>query len=209
MRKIYNILLMAICGCVSAGATVIAVAPPSGNVSVGDVFTTSVNVDNISDLYAFQFDLTFDPSMISAISVLNGLFLSSPADGTFIPGAIDKSSGLVSATADFILGPGPGVTGDGTLAIFQFTALKVGMSLISVPSASVILLDSNLNDIPFTTSDGSVVVNPATGVPEPSTTFLTAFVLSLGVARGFLSRGMSRVVKGVNAGRTIVKVRLQ
>ena len=186
-----NLLIAALLSATVDPAAVLTIDPSASNVSVGDTVTLNVDITGVSDLFAYQFDLTFDPTILSAVSVSNGLFLSMPSDGSFIPGTIDNVGGGVSATADFIFGPGPGVTGDGTLAIFQFTAIGSGTSAISTPLGSVILLDSGLNDIAFTTSDGSVsVAGGSSNVPEPSSRlFMGVGLLILPIVR-LLSSGL-------------------
>ena len=169
-------------------ADTISLQPSLLNTTVGSPFTLSVNITDGTDLYAFQFDLTFDPTILSATSVTNGLFLSTLSDGSFIPGTIDNVGGLISSTADSETGLVSGVTGSGTLAIFQFTAIGSGTSAITVPVSSVILLDSNLNDIAFTTSGGGVNVSAVTSAPEPTPGLL---VLS-GVMVLLLFRSMAR-----------------
>lgn len=86
----------------------------------------------------------------------------------FIPGTIDNVGGDVSSTADSLIGPIPGVTGTGTLAVFQFTALAVGTSPLSF--GNEILLDSSLNDITANANfeNGPVTINGSLSGPEPT-----------------------------------------
>jgi general secretion pathway protein D len=154
-----------------AGTIVDAVGPVT-NPEVGDTFTVDIDVSGIADLYAFQFDLSFDPALLSAVSVVEGPFLQSGGTTFFIPGTIDNVGGTVTATADTLIGPIPGVTGDGTLVQFEFAALAPGTSDLSF--ANEILLDSSLNEIANATfQNGSVTVAGASSVPEPSTILYT------------------------------------
>jgi hypothetical protein len=46
-----------------------------------------VNISGVTDLYDFQFDLSFNPAVIQATSVLEGKFLLSGGGTTFfLPG---------------------------------------------------------------------------------------------------------------------------
>jgi hypothetical protein len=148
-------------------AATINIVGPLTNPNIGDSFNIDVDVADITDLYAFQFDLTFDPALLSAVSVTEGAFLPGGGPTFLIPGAIDNIGGNVTATADSLIGSIPGVTGSGTLAVFQFTALAPGTSPLSF--ANEILLDSSLNDITADTTfqNGSVTINGASSVPEP------------------------------------------
>ena len=182
MRLSHLICLGAIVAHFATATAIISVQPSIANTTIGSLVTLDVDIFGAADLYAYQFDLSYDPTLLSAVSVTNGLFVSSIAEGTFISGSIDNVGGMVSATADSKIGLVPGVSGSGTLAIFQFAAIGTGNSPISIPTLGVILLDSNLNDIPFTTSDGTVNVSATTGVPEPGSFALVLLVLSCAAA---------------------------
>jgi len=168
--------------------SVLSVVGPA-TVSPGDTFVVDVNVTGTADLYAFQLDLAFDPTVLEATGVSEGAFL--PGGGTtfFLPGSIDNTGGTVSFNSDTLLSAISGVSGDGTLLVFDFTALGSGTSPLTIENE--ILLDSGLNFISDTTEGGSVTVQGQTGgggggtnVPEPSSLLL----LALGVAAvGFFS----------------------
>ena len=72
----------------------------------------------------------------------------------FIPGTIDNVGGTATFTADTLLGPGPGAAGNGTLATFSFEAVAAESSAVGL--SNIVLLDSNLNGIAFTSTEGSV-----------------------------------------------------
>jgi adhesin HecA-like repeat protein len=158
-----------------AGAIFSIDAPAT--VSPGDAFTVNANIAGITDLYAFQFDLSFDPVVLAATSSTEGPFLPSGGATFFIPGTIDNVNGMVTATADTLIAAPAGVSGADTLASFGFSAIGVGTSALTF--SNVILLDSNLNDIPFTLSNGSVTVQGGgpSAVPEPVTAALLGTAL--------------------------------
>jgi len=141
---------------ISAGST---------DVLTGDIFTLPVSVTGVSDLYAFQFDLAFDPTILQLLSISEGSFLPSAGSTIFIPGAIDNIGGTAANNADTLVGSIPGATGSGDLVDFMFQAINPGVASVSLSNG--ILFDSAFNDIPFTTLDGSVAVFNA-NVPEPS-----------------------------------------
>jgi len=166
MARGLSVVLLVASVCPIFGDT-ISVVGPTTNPNVGDIFNVSVGVTGVNNLYAFQFDLTFDPSLLSADSVTEGSFLPSGGTTFFIPGAIDDVGGNVTATVDSLIGSIPGVTGNGTLAVFQFAALASGTSPLSF--SNEILLDSSLNDITANTTfqNGYVTVDAVSTVPEP------------------------------------------
>ncbi len=146
----------------SAG-TVLSVG--SATVSTGDTFTVPVSITGASDVFAFQFGLTFDAAVLQLQSISEGSFLGTAGSTIFAAGTIDNTNGTATATADTLTGTGPGASGSGTLADLTFKAVATGTSALTL--GGVILLDSNLNDIPFTTSNGAVTVSTAV-VPEPA-----------------------------------------
>jgi general secretion pathway protein D len=131
---------------------------------VDQIFTLPVSIADVSDLYAFQFDLAFDPSILQLLSISEGSFLPSAGSTIFIPGDIDNIGGTATSNADTLVGDIPGASGDGDLVDFTFLAIDTGTSAVTLSNG--LLFDSSFNDIPFTTVDGSVTVSAAT--PEPA-----------------------------------------
>jgi general secretion pathway protein D len=154
----------------------VSISPPSTIASIGSTVSLDVAISGVADLYAFQFDVTFDPSVLAATDVSEGPFLPGGGATFFIPGIIDNVGGSVAFTADTLLGPVPGVTGDGILATLTFTAVAAGTSPIALEN--VILLDSVLGLIEVVTDGGQVTV------PEAATLLL----LGSGIVGATLTR---------------------
>lgn len=164
MRK-YIALIIGFGFC-AAGATITTTAAlPS--YTAGDSVFVDIAISGVSDLYAFQFDLSFEPSILLVQYVVQqGYFLSNGV--AFFSGSIDNASGTVSFIADSLSGLSPGFTGDTLLATANFVALAPGTTAVSVNN--IVLLDSNVLDITATTAGGAIVnVVPLVALPEPST----------------------------------------
>jgi general secretion pathway protein D len=151
------------------GVPTLSISPASSTVGAGSNVVLDVNIANVTDLFAFQFDLSFAPGTVSAASIGEGAFLAGGGTTAFIPGTIDNVGGSIAATADTLIGPGPGVNGSGTLAVLTLTGLAPGTS--SIDFSSVFLLDSNFTGINSSLQSGSVTVT-STAVPEPNTLVL-------------------------------------
>jgi general secretion pathway protein D len=162
----------------------LSVTTPS-TVSLGQPFAVTVDITGTTDLYAYQFDLGYNPAILSLSTISEGNFLSAAGATFFIPGSIDNTAGLASATADSLLTAVSGAAGSGTLVTFDFTAIGAGNSALTL--SNLFLLDSSLAAINGTTQNGSVTVGKV-GVPEPS-----ALVLLL-IGMGCLALMLLRTV---------------
>jgi len=161
---------------------IVSTQPAVSTATVGSSFDVFVNISPVTAFYAFQFDITFDPAILSATSVAEGTFLQS--GGNFFPGFTDNPSGSITFIANSLIGP-DGISGSGTLADIKFLALGPGTSLIDLSNVILlVLLDSKLDDIAFTTTSGSVTVVSGVSVPEPATILLISMgLVALGIVR--------------------------
>jgi adhesin HecA-like repeat protein len=167
-------------GSMANAQAVLSIDPTTQTTSSGTVVTVDVDISNVTDLYGYQFDLTFNPSVLQAVSSSEGPFLASGGSTFFIPGTNDNVGGTVAATADTLLTAVGGVSGSGVLAVFTFDAIGNGTSTLGIQNE--LLLDSNINIISDTTKSGSVTATSgAVAAPEidPAST-LSALTLLLG-----------------------------
>jgi hypothetical protein len=172
MKKLARVILLhglmlGICAMSVAASPILSIQPPSRSVQPDRDFSFSVRVADITDLFAFQFDLAFDPAILSAASVTEGSFLRNGGSTVFVPGTINNTAGTINFTGDSLIGPIQGVSGSGTLATVNFQAFRPGMSPIAL--SNVVLLDSDLRGITANTVNGTVTV-----IPEPASWLLLA-----------------------------------
>jgi hypothetical protein len=164
-----------------ADSATLSVLSPA-TVTQGSTFAVDVNISSVSDLYDYQFDLTFNPAVLSATGLSEGSFLSAGGTTFFLPGTIDNTGGSITFNADTLLSAVSGVSGSGTLVVFDFTALTPGTSDFLIEN--VILQDSTGASLGSTSTSGSVTVQGTTAVPEPSSLLLLlAGALSLAAVR--------------------------
>jgi hypothetical protein len=164
-----------------AGATaspVIAVVPQTITVEdpLPKPFIINVTIANVEEpgLYAYQFKLYYNNT------ILKGTEVVLPPDHfltpTLSPGNIFVTElkvyhdlGYVSAAVT-LMADEPGKTGSGTLATITFNATNVGSCTLDL--RDIILVDSDMNDIPHDISDGNVTV-----VPEFPSLIMLLFIL--------------------------------
>jgi len=185
-RSVACIFFVLALSAVSASASpILSVAPLSQTVSVGDTFTVNIDIADVVDLFAFSFDLAFDPNIVTFQSIVEGTLLQS--GGLAFIGS-ELSPGTISI-GNSLIGPVSGVGGGGTLAIVTFFATMAGTTSFSFPVVPdlVFFLDSNLGEIAIgEPTPGSVLVNaaPTSSVPDkPSIMVLVAAGLSLAAFR--------------------------
>jgi hypothetical protein len=168
-------------GAVPLMATVISVQPTASNPQLGQTLSLDVVISGAVDLYAYQIDIGFDSSILSAGSVSEGPFLAAGGGTTFFPGLIDNVGGSVSFIADSLTGAVPGVSGGGRLITIGFSAIGLGVSPVDV--FNVTALDSFGEGILVSTAGATVT--PFAG-PEPAS---VGFVLAGTLALLVLARG--------------------
>ncbi|MDM5177581.1 cohesin domain-containing protein [Massilia sp. DJPM01] len=145
--------------------------------TVGSTVDLAVKISDISDLYSYQFTLTFDSALLKANSVVEGGFLGTAGPTYSDGGVINNATGLISYVFNTRLGAGAGAFGSGDLAHISLDALALGSAALTF--SDVLFLDSHLNEIAVTADNGSVQV-----VPEPATYMMMGVGLAaLGVMR--------------------------
>jgi len=197
----YFVPLIMACAAFPAGAsTVLSVSPSSTVAQVGDVVTVAIQLSNVSDLYAWEFDLSYDDTVLDPTSGgVEGSFLPG-GGGTFFLAGDTSTPGEIDLTSDSLLSAGPGVTGSGDLVDFSFTAISLGTSALTiVPNGDYYLLNSSLDAISATITNGSVLVSS----PEPSTWLLIILGGSASIVFGPLP-GKLRLVRRRIKGAAIV-----
>ncbi|MBU0490220.1 MAG: cohesin domain-containing protein [Chloroflexi bacterium] len=152
---VLGLLLGLAAGVVHAQTAVVRVEPAIQYVALSSPGTVDIMIDDAVDLGGFQFDLTFDATLMQVDSVALGSFLGSTGRTAFPVGpTIDNVNGLVTfGGASFGANPGP--NGTGTLATVNFHTLGTpGASRLELENVQV--LDTSASPQASTTVDGGV-----------------------------------------------------
>ena len=152
MKNCLSAVLLLTFASVAWGGAILTVGNSSDNEAVGNMVEVDLTIFGLpATLDSYQFDVDFTPGVLSAMGTGSG--------------TIDNVSGTITG----MTGHNVGLNFGGTLLRLYFNAVGPGSDFLSIPTSSVILLDSSGTQIPFTTVDGRVYVNgPAPSLaPEP------------------------------------------
>jgi hypothetical protein len=146
---------------------IVKIDPASQTVDPGGTLSVMVRIENVVNLGAFQFELTYDPAYVAATSVALGPFLGSTGRSVGEVGPM-YATGVVTYGA-YSFGVNPGPSGDGVLATITLQATtSVGTSALHLQN--VLVTDTSGGSISANTEDGDVTV----GVTQtPSVTSVT------------------------------------
>ena len=99
---------------------------------IGDTFTFDVRAENVVDMAGWQFDVVFDPFVLEALEVSEGVFLKSDAGTTFFQsGSIDNENGKITGLSAARLTKS-GISGSGTVLQVRFKALFGGETTLAL-----------------------------------------------------------------------------
>jgi len=119
----------------AAESPYIAVVPESTvnpTLTPGKNYTVSIYTDCINDdIFAYQFTLNYNPSVLEGIEVVNGdVIVGGSAE--FLAPAFDNTVGELPLTVGFFFAKGEVTSGPGTLANVTFRVKDTGASTITI-----------------------------------------------------------------------------
>jgi len=112
--------------------TTISISPSKvDSVATGQTFTVDVAIADVTNLYGWQINVTFNPSVLNANRISEGPFLKGVNETAWPKPVIDNAKGYIFASA-LLMPPYPpaGATGSGTLANITFSVKSGGSSAL-------------------------------------------------------------------------------
>jgi hypothetical protein len=120
-----------------AGTTMVEIRPLVSQVSPGNAFSVTVQVNRVVDLGNYEFRIAFDPAIVQAQGVELGSFLGSTGRRvTAVGPVIDNISGTLTYGA-FSVGEQAGPGGSGTLATSTFRAVISGETPLALQGVTL------------------------------------------------------------------------
>lgn len=128
-----------------AAATKLYVSPLSCTAGrVGKILTIDVAVAGVTDLYGFEFKLSYNTTLLDAKSVAQGAFFPGPPNSYVLKNEINDAGGYVWFAVT-LLSPGLAKSGSGVLATITFNA-TYGPSYPETAGCDLHLYDTKLGD---------------------------------------------------------------
>ena len=180
---------MTITGVSASGLAQVYVDPPTVTIEeLGENATVAINVSEVSNLYGYEFWLSYNTILLDAVEVTIGpvapeqIFLGPIDPETMEWKPIYDEEGLVKVVVTFL--SGPAFTGSGTLAYITFNGTATGTSVLGLIDEHTVLLDPGHNEIDsLPPVDGEIVV-----VPEFPATLVTPLLLIATLAAALLAK---------------------
>ncbi len=165
----------------------LSIAPPSQTVDAGDTVTVDVSINNVVDMAAWEFVISYNPAVLDYTGAAADKTMLQPVGSVFCPGVIaDEVAGKVTLSCGtFGNAEGEdlanGADGSGKLGAVSFAAKAAGKSPIVFTKIELARADST--GIAVTGSTGMVCVDACSGV-EPTPTYNPALLTPTAVSGG-------------------------
>ncbi|MFH1533714.1 MAG: lamin tail domain-containing protein [Nitrospirota bacterium] len=144
------------------GPAVSVVAPAT--VNSGDDVVVSVEVDSVSDLYAYGFEINYDPAVLDFVSAVDSGLLGSDSEATaFNYGLENGVEGTLLVGNARLVNPPTGVDGAGALFELTFSVVGVDGDSTSLTLGGSSYLANSVGDILASFDGGNVDVGAGAG----------------------------------------------
>ncbi|MBD3360648.1 hypothetical protein GF366_02485 [Candidatus Peregrinibacteria bacterium] len=145
----------------------VSFSPADVSATPGEQVTVSVDVDSTTDLYAYGFEINYDPSVLNYVSAVEGDFLKVDGVSTAFNSALeDGNEGTLIVGNARLLNPPAGVDGSGTLFDITFDIVGSDGSNSGLMFGGSSFLSDSIGDIPASYDNGNVSVTSGTTVSE-------------------------------------------
>jgi hypothetical protein len=151
---------------ISSNSTTVFVVPPyiiNEALQSGSTFTVHVNISDVTDLFTWNINMSWDPSILNVNNLTAGEFLagsvnqtSSEALGGVVINSTDNAEGYTSM-AESILGDVSGETGSGRLVSIEFLVVGYGSTDLNISVSGTlptVLLNSIGDSLAFNATGG-------------------------------------------------------
>jgi len=142
-----SILIVLVVASVNAALAepVVTVNPKISVTAPGESFEINVTVSDVSDLYGWQFNITFNSAILNCTGVEEGPFLEQAGTIFPLPPTIDNTAGFVFFGESLFPFPPSGANGSGILATITFNVTTEGESNLHFFESKLNTIDHDEN----------------------------------------------------------------
>jgi Lamin Tail Domain/Cohesin domain len=145
------------------GGPAVTVVAPVG-VNNGDDIVVSVEVDSVSDLYAYGFEITYDPAVLDFVSATDSGVLGSDGAATaFNSGLENGAEGTLLVGNARLVNPPAGVSVSGALFDLNFTVIGVDGDSSALTLGGSSYLSNSVGDVLASFDAGTLDVGAGAG----------------------------------------------
>lgn len=137
--------------------TTLAVEPKITVKAPDELFNVTVVVTDVTELFGWEFNITFGPVVLEAVDYKEGPFLEQAGDTYPLPWSVNNTAGWIAAGGWLFPYPEHGASGSGTLAYVTFKVKSEGKSDLHFSDTKLRSWDSTakeLTQISHITADG-------------------------------------------------------
>jgi hypothetical protein len=150
----------------AAGNAVVSVSAPADTLDPGEEFTVSINVEPNNAIAGMQFNLSYDPNIVTVDIITEGNMLNQGGASTYFnAGQIDNVAGTITGVFGAITSPGQTVAMAGTFAVITMTAGSAGGSC-PLTLSNVVVGDAASQPIPVSVINGAIDVEASSDPPS-------------------------------------------
>ncbi len=166
-------LILGFAGTAAHADRALSVQPPSRTVNSGASFTLTVDIDDASHIAGFQFDLSYDVSLITLVPpVAAGSVLSGLAGWSFQSNVVNLHPDLQTVRVLAYNGSAVEISsGSGPLAAYTFEANGGASGTTAMLLENIVLSNGTGQGIPAVGTNGTVIVRPPNVPPTASFTY--------------------------------------
>jgi len=143
----------------AAGNAIVSVSAPAGTLEPGEQFTINISVAPNNAIAGMQFNLSYNPAIVTVNSVTEGNLLNQGGASTYFDdGQINNTTGTITGVFGAITSPGQTVATAGTFAVITMTVGSTGGSS-PLTLSNVVVGDIAGHSIPVTVNSGTISGN--------------------------------------------------
>jgi len=143
----------------AAGNAVVSVAAPSDALDPGEQFTINISVVPNNAIAGIQFNLSYNPAIVTLNSIAEGNLLNQGGASTYFSnGQTNNAAGTITGVFGAIISPGQTVATAGTFAVITMTVGSTGGSS-PLTLSNVVVGDIAGHSIPVTVNSGTISGN--------------------------------------------------